>query len=71
VAKVKELEGHSARVLLLMACSPDGETVVSAAAGETLQFWNVFSDTTKSVSAKQNSEVKFRNKKLSKTMHIR
>jgi len=70
MAKVKELEGHSARVLH-MACSPDGETVVSAAADEALRFWNVFSDTTKSVSAKKSSEVKIRNKKLSKTMHIR
>ena len=68
MAKVKELKGHSARVLH-MACSPDGETVVSAAADEPLRFWNVFSDTKKSVSAK-TVEVKIRNKKLSTTMHI-
>eukprot|EP00548_Thalassiothrix_antarctica_P014809 CAMPEP_0194174628 /NCGR_PEP_ID=MMETSP0154-20130528/8785_1 /TAXON_ID=1049557 /ORGANISM="Thalassiothrix antarctica, Strain L6-D1" /LENGTH=449 /DNA_ID=CAMNT_0038888121 /DNA_START=63 /DNA_END=1409 /DNA_ORIENTATION=- len=38
MAKVKELEGHSSRVLH-MALSPDGCTVVSAAADETLRFW--------------------------------
>jgi cell division cycle protein 20 (cofactor of APC complex) len=41
MAKVKELEGHASRVLHL-AVSPDGGTVVSAAADETLRFWEVF-----------------------------
>ena len=41
MAKVKELTGHTARVLH-MAASPDGTQVVSAAADETLRFWNVF-----------------------------
>lgn len=36
-----ELKGHTARVLHL-AQSPDGATVVSAAADETLRFWKVF-----------------------------
>ncbi|KAJ1462366.1 WD40-repeat-containing domain protein [Pelagophyceae sp. CCMP2097] len=39
--KVCELTGHTARVLHL-AQSPDGRTVVSAAADETLRFWSVF-----------------------------
>lgn len=39
--KITELKGHTARVLH-MAQSPDGSTVVSAAADETLRFWNVF-----------------------------
>ena len=39
--KVKELTGHTDRVLHL-AASPNGTTVVSAAADETLRFWNVF-----------------------------
>lgn len=39
--KVKELTGHTARVLHL-AQSPDGTTVVSAAPDETIRFWNVF-----------------------------
>jgi cell division cycle protein 20 (cofactor of APC complex) len=41
MAKVKELEGHTSRVLH-MATSPDGSTVVSAAGDETLRFWEVF-----------------------------
>ncbi|XP_014673332.1 PREDICTED: cell division cycle protein 20 homolog [Priapulus caudatus] len=39
--KVAELVGHTARVLH-MAMSPDGSTVVSAAADETLRLWNCF-----------------------------
>lgn len=39
--KVAELTGHTARVLHL-AQSPDGHTVVSAAADETLRFWRIF-----------------------------
>ena len=41
MAKVKELKGHTSRVLH-MAISPDGSTVCSGAADETLRFWNVF-----------------------------
>ena len=40
MTKVKELEGHTARVLH-MAAGADG-TVVSAGADETLRFWNIF-----------------------------
>ena len=47
MAKVKELEGHTSRVLHL-ACSPDGGTVVSAAADETLRFWDIFAPPSKS-----------------------
>ena len=39
--KMAEFTGHSARVLH-MAQSPDGTTVVSAAADETLRFWRAF-----------------------------
>jgi cell division cycle protein 20 (cofactor of APC complex) len=42
MTKLKELKGHTARVLH-MAASPNGTTVVSAAADETLRFWDVFS----------------------------
>ena len=41
MTKVKELTGHTERVLN-MDMSPDGASVVSAAADETLRFWNVF-----------------------------
>ncbi|KAG8178686.1 hypothetical protein JTE90_011613 [Oedothorax gibbosus] len=41
MAKVCELTGHKSRVLNL-AMSPDGMTVVSAGADETLQLWNCF-----------------------------
>jgi cell division cycle protein 20 (cofactor of APC complex) len=43
MTKMAEFTGHSARVLH-MAQSPDGNTVVSAAADETLRFWKCFSD---------------------------
>jgi cell division cycle protein 20 (cofactor of APC complex) len=41
MAKIKELKGHTSRVLH-MATSPDGSLVCSGAADETLRFWNVF-----------------------------
>ena len=37
---VAELKGHKSRVLY-MAMSPDGTTIVSGSADETLRFWNV------------------------------
>jgi len=40
LAKVGDMCGHSARVLHL-ATSPDGETIVSAGADETLRFWKI------------------------------
>ncbi|TMW69301.1 hypothetical protein Poli38472_001457 [Pythium oligandrum] len=44
MTRIREFTGHTARVLHL-AMSPDGSSVVSAAADETLRFWNVFSST--------------------------
>jgi cell division cycle protein 20 (cofactor of APC complex) len=41
MTKVQEFKGHQARVLH-MDQSPDGGTIVSAAADETLRFWNIF-----------------------------
>ena len=43
MVKMAEFTGHSARVLH-MATSPDGTTVCSAAADETLRFWRAFGD---------------------------
>ena len=67
MVKVKELEGHTARVLH-MACSPDGESVVSAAADETLRFWKVFSASGSSKSKRDDANSK---NKFSRTMHLR
>ena len=41
MARIADLEGHSARILHT-AISPDGTTVVSASADETLRFWKVW-----------------------------
>jgi len=70
MAKVKELDGHTARVLH-MACSPDGSTVVSAAADETLRFWNVFAQPGKAAKRPADSLGPYPTKKLSRTIHIR
>ena len=53
MVKMAELTGHTARVLH-MAQSPDGSTVVSAAADETLRFWKVFGNN--SLSSKKSQE---------------
>jgi cell division cycle protein 20 (cofactor of APC complex) len=72
MAKIKDLDGHTSRVLH-MATSPDGCTVVSAAADETLRFWDVFAPPGGKAGSKRGpSEMSRSNsKKLSKTMHIR
>ena len=43
MVKMGELSGHTSRVLHLTQ-SPDGTTVVSGAADETLRFWRIFGD---------------------------
>ncbi len=43
MAKVGEFNGHTSRVLHLSQ-SPDGTSVCSAAADETLRFWRVFGE---------------------------
>jgi len=72
MAKIKELDGHTARVLH-MACSPDGSTVVSAAADETLRFWDVFAPPGKSSGKRGTADPQggTKSQKLSRTMHIR
>jgi len=54
LTKVTELTGHSARVLHL-ALSPDGSTVLSAGADETLRLWKCF---TPNPHKKETAEVK-------------
>eukprot|EP01038_Epipyxis_sp_PR26KG_P007697 gene7697-10468_t len=53
MVRVKELKGHTSRVLHL-ASSPDGSTVCSGAADETLRFWNIFGSEGKSKKSVNN-----------------
>lgn len=52
--KITELKGHGKRVLQMCA-SPDGATVCSAGADETLRFWNVFGGRNRQYSKKTSS----------------
>ena len=52
--KIAELRGHTSRVLHL-ALSPDGTTVASAAADETLRFWKVFEQSSNIMQKSQKS----------------
>jgi cell division cycle protein 20 (cofactor of APC complex) len=56
---VAELTGHSARVLSL-AQSPDGTTVLSASADETLRFWRIFSKAEKKPADSQEKGLRIR-----------
>lgn len=69
MTKVKELTGHTSRVLHL-AASPDGSTVVSGAADETLRFWKVFGSNRK-VSKAGSSTAELSSSSLSRVMSIR
>ena len=62
---VAELKGHKSRVLY-MAMSPDGATVVSASADETLRFWKINSPTktTPNKKMKKSSELSCLNEAL-------
>ncbi|PWZ20242.1 Protein FIZZY-RELATED 1 [Zea mays] len=43
MSKLATLTGHTYRVIVLyLAISPDGQTIVTGAGDETLRFWNVF-----------------------------
>ena len=53
MVKVKELTGHTARVLH-MAVSPSGSQVVTAGADETLRFWDVFGEALDAKKAKSS-----------------
>ncbi|EHA8588595.1 cell division cycle 20.2, cofactor of APC complex-like [Cocos nucifera] len=55
MSKIVDLSGHAARVLHLTQ-SPDGSTVVSAAADERLCFWKVFEPPPLAFSRKRDEE---------------
>ena len=58
LVKVAEFTGHSARVLF-MAQNPEGSTVVSAGADETLRFWKIFESSLKRGKGEKQTEVMF------------
>lgn len=60
LTKVGELRGHTARILGT-SMSPDGSTVVSLGADETLRFWNCFQVDTES---KKKEEAKASKNKM-------
>mmetsp|Transcript_3151 Transcript_3151/g.7394 ORF Transcript_3151/g.7394 Transcript_3151/m.7394 type:complete len:505 (+) Transcript_3151:199-1713(+) len=71
MAKIKEFEGHTSRVLH-MCVSPDGSTVVSAAGDETLRFWEIFAAPSKKhQSSSHHSTSGNGSSKLSWTSQIR
>ena len=45
LTKMQEFHGHTSRVLHL-ARSPDGNTICSASADETIRFWDMFGSST-------------------------
>ncbi|XP_036371225.1 cell division cycle protein 20 homolog isoform X2 [Octopus sinensis] len=55
MTKVAELTGHTARILHL-AMSPDGSTVVSAGADETLRLWKCFAGSEQKKKAEKNNK---------------
>lgn len=54
LTRLAELKGHTHRVLQL-ALSPDGTTVVSGGADETLRFWKVFESNSARRAARANA----------------
>lgn len=56
LTKVVDLKGHSARILTLLQ-SPDGTTAASAAADETIRFWNIWPNNQKKAEKKKGKEV--------------
>lgn len=68
--KLKELTGHTSRVLHL-AASPDGSTIVSGAADETLRFWKVFGVNRKKAKSLSAAKAELSSASLTRAMSIR
>ena len=56
-ARTHRQQTHTQARVLHMARSPDGTTVVSAAADETLRFWRIFGSPTRSASKLKDEQV--------------
>ena len=58
MTKMREFHGHTSRVLHL-ARSPDGSTICSASADETIRFWDIFggSDTKRGGNSPRNQKI--------------
>ncbi|XP_041474735.1 cell division cycle protein 20 homolog [Lytechinus variegatus] len=70
MVRIAELLGHTSRILH-MSMSPDGTTVVSAAADETLRLWKCFAVDPKTKKEKSASSTKLPRNSISKMQNIR
>ncbi|GFR79762.1 cell division cycle protein 20-like protein [Elysia marginata] len=64
MTKIVDLVGHNARVLS-MAMSPDGTTVVSAAADENIRLWKCFAADPKSKKSTYDTSAPVKSKETS------
>ena len=70
MARIKELTGHTSRVLHT-ALSADGTTVCSAAADETIRFWKVWDAQEKNSASINTRALKEKKRGSRLTMTIR
>jgi len=68
--QVREFRSHNARVLH-MDLSPDGATIVSAGADESIRFWEMFNGADFKSSASSSGKSQIHNSVLSCGMSLR
>ena len=68
--QLAELKGHEERILHV-AASPDGQTVATAAADETLRFWKCFENNKQQHSTSMNGATKTTKADVSISKYIR